>query len=67
MNTYQKPSLEVFGAVEELTRFSGVPTRTDSVFLNGHVIAAAPTSTGSIDQCIFTGGKGDPNSPAVCV
>ncbi len=66
MNTYQQPTLEIFGAVEELTRFSGVPTRTDSVFRDGTIVAGAPTSEGSIDQCIFTGGATEPG-PAVCL
>lgn len=64
--TYQQPVLEVIGSVADITRFSGVPTRTDSVFRDGSVVPGSPNGVGSVDQCIFTGGPQEPG-PAVCI
>lgn len=65
--TYQQPALELYGGVADLTRFSQTPTREDSVFLNGNVVAGAPTGIGSVDQCIFGPGSQNPDTEAVCI
>lgn len=54
---YQTPRLNVFGRIEELTRASGDPSQTDSVFLNGVLTG---NLTGSLDACVST----NPQSPS---
>ncbi len=65
MNNYETPSVRAYGRIDQLTGFSGVPTREDFVYNNGGIVQGAPTSQGSIDQCVFDPKKGTPTG-AVC-
>ena len=54
--SYQKPAMQQFGTVADLTRASGDNVQQDSIFFNGVLVG---NLTGSLDACV----SNNPQSP----